>query len=126
MKEMGARDRPTSAAHRDRQIPRDRPEIAGILTDALNHAPAESVAAVRTIIRLLLEAGVEPAFEKNQTPPEHRSFCVSAPPYGEGAEGRVSFSHSWAAFYPSGAQTLGARSAVAVVQARADSGRFHA
>jgi hypothetical protein len=53
---------------------------------------------------------------KDRTHPQHRSFCVSAPPHGEAAEGRVSFSRSRPAPRPSAAQTTGARSAVAAVR----------
>ena len=45
------------------------PEIAGILTDALNHATAEFVAAVRTIIRLERERMRAPGFTPQPGPP---------------------------------------------------------
>ena len=45
-------------------------------------------------------------------------FAYSAPPHGEAAEGRVSFSHSRPTFHPSAAQTLGAGSAVAAAENR--------
>ena len=45
------------------------PEIAGILTDALSHAPAEFVAAVRTIIRLERERMRAPGATPKPGPP---------------------------------------------------------
>ena len=45
------------------------PEITAILTDALNHAPAEFVAAVRTIIRLERERMRAPGATPTPGPP---------------------------------------------------------